>query len=63
MTSQIEIDIDDMLEGVARLENSELEQFADKVIALRAQRRSPNLPNNETELLQRIYHNVPAQTR
>jgi hypothetical protein len=61
--SQIEIDFADMLQGVARLENSELEQFADEVIALRAQRRAPNLSHNETELLQRINHGGSIEMR
>jgi hypothetical protein len=63
VTSQIEIDFDDMLKGVARLEDSDLEQLAEKVIALRAQRRAPNLPNNEAELLQRINYGVPPEVR
>jgi hypothetical protein len=61
--SQIEIDFADMLQGVARLENSELEQFADEVIALRAQRRASSLPFHETELLQRINHGVSTEMR
>ncbi|MFN8473739.1 MAG: hypothetical protein U0822_16235 [Anaerolineae bacterium] len=36
VTSHIEIDIDEVLEGVARLDNQALEQFVDRVIALRA---------------------------
>lgn len=63
VTSQIEIDFEDMLKGVAQLENNELEQFADKVIALRAQRRAPHLPNNEAELLQRINQSVSPKIR
>ena len=63
VTSQIEIDFEDMLKGVAQLENSELEQFADQVIALRAQRRAPHLPNNEAELLQRINQSVSPKIR
>src|SRR5687767_7594304 len=61
--SQIEIDFDDVLKGVARLENSELEQFAEKVIALRAQRLAPHLPDNEAELLQRINRGLPPEAR
>jgi hypothetical protein len=52
-----------MLKGVARLEDSDLEQLAEKVIALRAQRRAPNLPNNQAELLQRINCGVPPEVR
>ena len=52
VTAQIEIDFDEMLEGIARLETNALEQFVDKVIALRAQRRASTLPQEESKLLQ-----------
>jgi uncharacterized membrane protein YccC len=63
VNSQIEIDFADMLQGVARLENNELEQFADQVIALRAQRRASSLPQHEAELLQRINHGISTEMR
>lgn len=63
VTSQIEIDLDEVLCGLARLETKELEQFVDKVIALQAQRRAPSLPKDETELLQQINRGLPADIR
>jgi len=63
VTSQIEIDFEDMLKGVAQLESNELEQFTEKVIALRAQRRAPHLPNSEAELLQHIHQGVAPNIR
>ena len=63
VTSQIEIDLDEVLQGLARLGTKELEQFVDKVIALQAQRRAPSLPQNETELLQQINRGLPADIR
>jgi len=60
VTSQIEIDLDEVLHGLARLGTKELEQFVDKVIALQAQRRAPSLPKDETELLQQINRGLPA---
>jgi hypothetical protein len=63
VTSQIEIDLDAVLQGLARLGAKELEQFIDKVIALQAQRRAPNLSKDETELLQQINHGLPADVR
>lgn len=63
VTSQIEIDFEDMLKGVAQLESNELEQFTEKVIALRAQRRAPHLPNREAELLQHIHQGVAPNIR
>lgn len=62
-TPTVEIDLDDMLQGIAHLETKDLERFADKVIDLRAQSRAPSLSENEFELLQRINHNVPQRTR
>jgi hypothetical protein len=63
VTSQIEIDLDEVLHGLARLGTTELEQFVDKVIALQAQRRAPSLPKDETELLQQINRGLPADIR
>ena len=63
VTSQIEIDLDEVLHGLARLGTKELAQFVDKVIALQAQRRAPSLPKDETELLQQINCGLPADIR
>ena len=63
VTSQIEIDLDEVLQGLARLGTKELEQFVEKAIALQAQRRSPSLPKDETELLQQINRGLPADIR
>ena len=63
VTSQIEIDLDEVLQGLARLGTTELEQFVEKVIALQAQRRAPSLPQNETELFQQINCGLPADIR
>jgi glycyl-tRNA synthetase beta subunit len=52
--SQTELNVDQLLQSVARLGNQELEQFADRVQALRANRRAPSLPKREAELLQLI---------
>lgn len=61
--SQIELEVDELLQGVARLSSRELEQFADRVQALRAQRRAPSLPKREAELLQLINRSVSAEVR
>jgi hypothetical protein len=63
LTSHIEIDLDEILHGLARLEITELERFVDKVIALQAQRRAPSLPKDETELLQQINRGLPTDIR
>ena len=63
VTSQIEIDLDEVLHGLAQLGTQELEQFIDKILALQAQRRAPSLPKDETELLQQINCGLPADIR
>ena len=63
VTSHIEIDLDEVLQGLARLGTTELEQFVEKVMALQAQRRAPSLPKDETELLQQINRGLPANVR
>ncbi|MFN8483288.1 MAG: hypothetical protein U0768_09635 [Anaerolineae bacterium] len=63
VTSHIEIDVDEVLEGVARLNNQELTQFVDRVIALRAQRNAVSLPKNEADLLEQINRGVRPDVR
>ena len=63
VTSRIEIDLDEVLQGLARLETKELEQFVEKVMALQAQRQAPSLPKDETELLQQINRGLPDGIR
>jgi len=63
VTSQIEIDLDEVLQGLARLGTKELEQFVEKVMALQAQHRAPSLSKDETELLQQINCGLPADIR
>jgi hypothetical protein len=58
-----QVEIDELLQGVARLGSRDLEQFADRVQALRAHRRAPSLPKREAELLQLINHGLPAEVR
>ena len=59
--SKVEIDFDEMLNGIAQLRLNELEQFAERVITLRAQRRVPSLPGLEAELLQQINNGLPPE--
>lgn len=61
--SPIEIDLEAVLDGLQRIETGELERFADRVIHLRAQRRSPNLSRRESALLQIINHGVDDEVR
>lgn len=63
VVSQVELDFDEVLKGVARLETSELEQFITQVMTIRAQRRAPSLPQEETDLLKQINQGVPTEVR
>jgi len=59
VTSQIEIDLDEVLKGVAQLEPNELEQVVNQLIALQARQRAASLSTTETDLLQQINQGVP----
>lgn len=63
VTSQIELDFDQVLEGVAHLDTAALDEFTERVIALRAKRQIAHLPPSETELLQKINRGVSPQLR
>ena len=60
VTSQINIDLDQLLAGVAQLETPDLERFTEKVTQLLAQRKVSSLPAQETELLQQIKASPPS---
>jgi hypothetical protein len=53
-TSQVTIDLEEVLESVDQLDTSELENFAFRINTALARRKAPNLSERETQLLQRI---------
>jgi hypothetical protein len=57
------IALEQLLSGVAQLETADLERLAEQVNLLLAQRKLPNLPQIETELLQKINHGLPEVTQ
>ncbi len=61
--SQVELDTDDLLKGVALLGIEELERFTKDVLTIRANRHTPSLPKAEVELLQKINEGVSAEVR
>lgn len=63
VTSQIELDFEQVLEGIAHLDLLALDEFTDKVIALRAKRQATSLSLTESELLQKINHGLPLSLR
>lgn len=60
---QSEVSLDALLDSVAQLDTTELEQFADRVLAIRAKRRAPNLTSREANLLQQINQAVSAEVQ
>jgi hypothetical protein len=63
VTSHIEIDVDDMLKGVAQLEPNELAQVVNKLLALQARQRAISLSKTETDLLEQINQGLPQTVR
>lgn len=59
VTSQINLDLDQLLDGVTQLDTPDLEHFLDQVSHVLARRKISNLPEQETELLQLINQGLP----
>jgi len=60
VVSEVTLNVDQVLEGVAQLDVAELERFAFRVSSLVARRKAPSLPKREAELLQQINQGLPA---
>lgn len=58
-----EIDLDQLLDGMAQLETADLERLAAHISTLLAQRKAASLPQSETELLQQINQGLPEETQ
>ena len=63
VVSEVKVDLNQLLDGIAQLDLPELERFSFKVSNLVAQRKSPYLPQRESELLQQINLSLPAEKR
>ena len=57
----IQIDLEAIVDGLAELDTSELEAFADEVNTLLAQRKAPSLSTEETQLISRINQGIPLE--
>ncbi len=55
--------MDEILDGISKLETPELEKFVEKVLALRARRQVPNLSKQESELLKKINRGLPLSAK
>jgi hypothetical protein len=63
VVSEVNIDLEKLLDGMAQLDLSELEHFAFNVNSLIARRKVPSLPKREAELLQQINRGLPVAVR
>jgi len=59
VTSEINIEVEKVLDGIARLNTPELEDFLSEVSILLARRKAPSLSKREAELLQKINQGLP----
>ncbi len=57
----VEIEAGQLLKAVEQMPQGELDQFVEKVVALRASHRAPRLSRTESELLTKINRGVPAE--
>ena len=55
--------VDEILDGISKLETPDLEKFVEKVLALRAKRQVPNLSKQESELLKKINRGLPSSAK
>lgn len=62
-TIQVEanVSVDDLVEVVSRLSEPDLERLSSEVNLVRAKRKSPCLPEHESELLQVLNQPAPAE--
>jgi len=56
---EAQVPVAELLKAVGQLSQPDLEQFVSQVIALRAKRQAPSLPQAEAELLLKINQGVP----
>ncbi len=61
LKSRIEVDFEEVFNGLAQLKTNELEQFAERLLALQVRRRAQALPKAEADLLQKINQGLPAE--
>lgn len=60
ITKQVELEIEDILNGISGLETKELEIFVQKVGNLIARRKAAHLPEQESMLLVKINNAIPV---
>jgi len=60
---EAQLSTDELLKAVGQLSQPELEQLAFQIIALRAQRQAPSLPQDEARLLLKINQGLPSEVQ
>jgi len=63
VVSEINLDLDQVLNGVSQLDTLTLEEFLQQVSRLLAHRKAPSLPQREVELLQQISQHPTPKIR
>ena len=58
-----QVSINDLLNGVAQLNSTDLEQFVSQVLALRAKRVAPSASKQEAEILEKINQGLAQETQ
>jgi hypothetical protein len=63
ITSAINIELDQLLDGVAQLETTDLEKFVEQVALILAQRKATRLHQSESDLLEQISQGIADSTQ
>ncbi len=58
--SEVNIEFDEVLDGIEKLDTAEVERFLSQVSILLARRKAPSLSEREAELLEKINQGPPA---
>lgn len=58
LNSKIDLDLDQVIHSMGKLDNQELERVLGRLSIVLAQRKAPNLPAKEARLLQTINHSI-----
>ena len=60
ITKQVDLGLDDILNGISELDTKDLEKFMQKIGHLIARRKVAHLPERESQLLMKINKAIPA---
>ena len=59
---EVQLSSEELLKAVEQLTLPDLDKFVSQVMMIQAQRKAPNLPQSEAELLLKINQSVPLDT-